>query len=450
MPTKEKVLERKKEVSDRISTQVRTLAVSFLALVWLLLFPGKDGTPVFPHSPSRYLLLLGGITALMAMVADFVQYVMSYHVVVRTFAAPIPHKENPEEKYAYDNGTLAYRSQDYFFYAKQILLALSALLLAIAFVGALWGRPDAQQKDAAVQNLSGKSKEVAPEFIGPPSGSCCCCSSNSAGDIAAIRKTVDAYVSRPPDILDMSGPGTHVIAAPGTSRIEGALGWWLLVPGALAVAGFVLLLRGGAVSKAVGASLLTVGTLSGGGFALVKELKIDSVFKVDFDKLFDRLSIEQRQHEIPGPERLGFIERFVKGDSATIESAGREPAPAADAQAVTDITRHWLRGRSEGKNAVLLVIGATDRLPVRRAAGRQFEANVGLAQARAEGIKRAIIAKCKSIDSTCDLKEEQVIVLIAGPKHTPPSTPGYVAPDHSEGFPDDRRVDVWALWTRKP
>jgi hypothetical protein len=415
---------------------VRTLAASFLAFVWLLLFPGKDGSSILPHAPDRTLLFVGGALALLAMVSDFLQYVAGYASVQDTLSAP--RRRNVVYEYDYD--TLAHRSQSWFFWAKQILLASSAVVLAVMLLGALTG----------ASYLRGVDEIQPAGAASAVRGSDCCAGGGSADDIAAIRRTVENYVQAGPSTFVGSGPGTaHEISVAG----EGTLvGWpiWSIGAGCLvlvASGGFLLMSRK-ATTKAIGASLLTVGTLTGGGFALVKDVKVESLFKVDVDKLLGELSIQLRQMEIPGPERLGFVERFVKGDDVHIELPTRATIQAAQSDGVTRIAAAWLKGRSEGKSAVLLVIGATDRLPMGRTIGRQFEANVGLAQARAEQIKQAILAKCRALDATCDIREEQVIALVSGPRHTPPSAGSHVDPP--EGYPEDRRVDVWALWTRKP
>jgi hypothetical protein len=444
--TRQEVLASQKEISDRLSAQVRTLSISFLALVWLLLFPGKDGSSITPHTPSRTLLLTAGIAAILAMVTDFLQYVAGYIVVRQTLRTPFRSDNDPyEDQYT----TFAWQSKTFLFVAKQVWLATSAVFLVAALVGALHGMFDSAQTIDIVEKAKKppSTDANAPASAATAQPAAGCCAARADDDIAAIRKTLDAYVSAPTNIG--TTPGARQMIVSGEGRFVNWHAWTMVgVCVLLAAGGIVLLALKGTTTKAIGASLLTIGALSGGGFALVKDLHIDSIFKVDIDKLLGELSVELRQMEIPGPERLGVVDHFLKGDDGTIESPTGKAIPAADSDAVTHVAEAWLTGRSQGKNAVLLVIGATDRLQIRRALGEQFDANVGLAQGRAEHIKEAIVDKCNALDRACDRREDQVIALVSGPRHTPPRT-GSVSSNPLDGFPEDRRVEIWALWTRK-
>lgn len=131
MATEQEVLARKKEVSDRISTQVRTLALSFIAVVWLFLVPTKDGPPVLPHAPDKLFLLGAGLTALLAMVIDFLQYVAAYQSVQRALNVTDDTEKSPNFQYDYD--AIAYRAQTWCFWGKQLFVATSFLFLAVAF-----------------------------------------------------------------------------------------------------------------------------------------------------------------------------------------------------------------------------------------------------------------------------------------------------------------------------
>ena len=138
MATEADVLSRQKEVTDRISTQVRTLAVSFLALVWLFLVPGKDGAPVTPFAVDKGLLLAAGATALLAMVLDFLQYVAGYLSVRHTLKNPVT-TQGQQPNYVYDYGLIRYKAQRWMFWGKQVLLAASFVCIAQAFYTALFG-----------------------------------------------------------------------------------------------------------------------------------------------------------------------------------------------------------------------------------------------------------------------------------------------------------------------
>src|SRR5690242_3693329 len=77
MATKQAILDEKNFLSDRISTQVRTVALSLLAAIWLFLVPGKDA-PVLPSHPNHNALLLGGLLCLLCLICDYVQYMFGY------------------------------------------------------------------------------------------------------------------------------------------------------------------------------------------------------------------------------------------------------------------------------------------------------------------------------------------------------------------------------------
>ena len=138
MATENEVLARQKEVTERISTQVRTLAVSFLALVWLFLVPGKDGAPVLPHAVEKNLLLIAGASALAAMVLDFLQYLAAYLTVRHTLRNPRKVTGKPDE-YEFHYKLLRHRAQTWLFWAKQLAIAASFGSLVIGFWGALFG-----------------------------------------------------------------------------------------------------------------------------------------------------------------------------------------------------------------------------------------------------------------------------------------------------------------------
>jgi len=176
-------------------------------------------------------------------------------------------------------------------------------------------------------------------------------------------------------------------------------------------------------------------------------VKIESLFTVKTDRLFDHVRNEIAGLGTTGPELLGFIDRFKLGDEQLPETSSGKTSDVAASAIVATMVDTWVTKRKDGTNAVLLVIGATDRLPMSGAKRHQFEANVSLARARAETVKRALLDQCRRTPK-CAMQEDQVVVLVSGPLHTPTDA---LAPPAArrDGFPEDRRVDVWAIWTRK-
>lgn len=128
MATKEKILEDKAFLSDRISTQVRALDLSVIAVVWLFLVGGKD-SPILPSAPDRGLLLLAGLLAMLSLIADYAQYGFGYKatsdVLKRGEAAG-------QIEFKYDDKAFAYKARARFFALKQVFMVGSLAFLAIA------------------------------------------------------------------------------------------------------------------------------------------------------------------------------------------------------------------------------------------------------------------------------------------------------------------------------
>jgi|GEM_PF-6161626 len=433
MASEKDILARKKEVSERISAQVRTLSIGVLAFVWLLLYPGKDASTFPAQSSFNFLLWFAGTLALAALLLDFLQYVAAYMLTTVTLRNGTK-TEGADADYKYDRHSRPNRLQIIFFWSKQASLGGSLVLLAVFLIIPL------------ITGTFGQGDQAAGRRFEP------CCSPRMEDDVAAIRRAIEAPPETRTNQLNVNQFSERVISVPGEGTIRSWASWtvWLFF-GLCTVSfigGVVLLTFKAPTMKAIGASLVTAATLSAGGFVLVKNLKIDSIFKFSLDKLVLQPSIDLRQQGALGPERLGYLDRFAIGDAKNIETQDKGRLPVANSDEISQFSRAWLQGHADKRDAVLLVIGATDRLPIRGAASRQFEANAGLAMARAETVKQAIVKRCKEIDPTCQLREDQVIALVSGPRHTP-ALDTAAADTRRTGFPEDRRVDVWALWTRR-
>jgi hypothetical protein len=139
-----------------------------------------------------------------------------------------------------------------------------------------------------------------------------------------------------------------------------------------------------------------------------------------------------------GPELIGSVTNFALGSTDLnfeSELVSRELGRVID---------RWQAGRNSGKIGVLLVIGSADRTPLSLESRRRFDSNVGLANARAEAIKAQLLNRTKHLGEK-RISEDAVLTLGSGPRLTPelPSKP--VSTNRTE-FPEDRRVDVWAVW----
>jgi hypothetical protein len=97
----------------------------------------------------------------------------------------------------------------------------------------------------------------------------------------------------------------------------------------------------------------------------------------------------------------------------------------------------WKDSFSSPKSGLVLLIGATDRVPLSPRARKRYESNIGLAQARADAVNTLI-------SKTCGIPSEKMLSLVAGPHITPANPPDSLV--SASGFGEDRDVDIWAIW----
>jgi flagellar motor protein MotB len=127
------------------------------------------------------------------------------------------------------------------------------------------------------------------------------------------------------------------------------------------------------------------------------------------------------------PVHLADLERFELGRADVM------PAMEEAAKRVCD---EW-NARSKDQDGLLFLIGETDRVPLGGAALSQYESNVGLARARDEQVEKRLLQ--------CGIPAERMLAIVSGPRHTPTEPD---KPSASErGHPEDRRVQVWAIWS---
>lgn len=141
------------------------------------------------------------------------------------------------------------------------------------------------------------------------------------------------------------------------------------------------------------------------------------------------------------PRKLGEVKGFSVGET-TIDINGFEPQLLIDAlNSLNDICDRW---REYGnRDTIILILGATDRLPVSGPTRTRYDGNTGIALARAAAVRDWLSQKCWAIGSQ-NPNRDNVILLISGPQTTPPIGSKGGADDR-HGFPDDRRVGVWLL-----
>jgi hypothetical protein len=120
--TTKEVHEELRFISDRISTQVRSLALAAIALVWAFLVGGSEA-PALAGALGRGALLATAVLAIAALAADYLQYFFGYvdSERVRRQAEAAGARE---VEYSYT--ALTYRLRTLFFWLKQVL-ALGAV-----------------------------------------------------------------------------------------------------------------------------------------------------------------------------------------------------------------------------------------------------------------------------------------------------------------------------------
>ena len=114
MPTIKEIIERRSFFSDRISSQVRIVAISLLATTWGLLI----GKVKMLDSSSEILLkdlIIVSSIAICVLFIDFMQYLFAYLNTDRLISE-MDEKKLEEADYKYDN---YYNLSVFFFWAKQ-------------------------------------------------------------------------------------------------------------------------------------------------------------------------------------------------------------------------------------------------------------------------------------------------------------------------------------------
>lgn len=127
MASKEDIIKEMDFLSDRISTQVRTVALGLLGITWGLLIGKSEVAVQIATSTGKNLMAIGGI-AILAMFLDFLQYFFGYWYTHSLFKDM--EKENKEEaKYKYSDAR--YRLRTCLFWAKQIILMIAVLWFVV-------------------------------------------------------------------------------------------------------------------------------------------------------------------------------------------------------------------------------------------------------------------------------------------------------------------------------
>lgn len=125
MPSLDKIVEELQFLSDRLSTQVRTLGLGMIALVWALL-SGASSESLDFKTGEKHKLILVAVLALVAMTLDFLQYVFGY---VHTNRLHRELLDEGRDQGDYDYHELWYRARAGCFWAKQVVIFTAVVWL---------------------------------------------------------------------------------------------------------------------------------------------------------------------------------------------------------------------------------------------------------------------------------------------------------------------------------
>lgn len=130
MPTLKELIGDLDFITDRLSTQVRTVALGLAALSWGLLL-GESQAAAAAAAQMKLGLLLVGTLAVVTLLFDFSQYVFAFLDADRVRK----EAEDSDVKEAeYDYETWTYRLRSFFFWGKQVLAGMTAIVF-VAVVG---------------------------------------------------------------------------------------------------------------------------------------------------------------------------------------------------------------------------------------------------------------------------------------------------------------------------
>ena len=146
------VLDELDFLTDRISTQVRTVSLSLIAVSWLFLGGGGNEMAAFVAKPNTTLLLISGAFCLIAIFSDYLQYVMGYLNTTSVL------KQGGDHQFA-DGAFYSWRR--HFFWIKQAFVVGGFVVFAWACVAALFASP--QQPSAEVKPSPASAQQPKPQ-----------------------------------------------------------------------------------------------------------------------------------------------------------------------------------------------------------------------------------------------------------------------------------------------
>jgi hypothetical protein len=130
MPTIKDIIEELRFLSDRISTQIRTVAVSLIVVTWGILIGGAHTAFVVDAQLGKKLLTVG-ILAIFAMFCDFLQYFLGY--LNANFLRKKLEKEG-KKQIDYEYSSWSYRFRVFFFWFKQVILVSAIIYFLVTII----------------------------------------------------------------------------------------------------------------------------------------------------------------------------------------------------------------------------------------------------------------------------------------------------------------------------
>ena len=249
----------------------------------------------------------------------------------------------------------------------------------------------------------------------------------AAGILLVVEQSVSPSVQPVPK-QGSSVRETGIQSSPALPARPGvSTSWPFFGVAALAVVtGTFMVLRGQhGMIKAVGAGTIAAGLLTNGH--LVNKIELRELLKIEKPDIVFEIGRYVKSLGGIGPEHLLQLVDFDSG-RANVKETMRS--------GISDVCARWQEHTGKGQQGLLLVVGATDRVPLSSEIRLQYESNFGLARARAERVKSKIVE--------CGVQSPRVLTLVAGPRNTPEVL---IRSQTSSGFAEDRSVDVWALWS---
>jgi hypothetical protein len=234
------------------------------------------------------------------------------------------------------------------------------------------------------------------------------------------------------------------------SVLDAAAVPWFGFASLLVIAGSCLILFG--KGKVVAAGAFTVAAGLASHVYLIKELKIDKIFGVE-NKIDLEADVQAylNGRDWSGVESWPPFVPFVKGERYLPDPIRKPDSASPEARDVYLARRFQsfcesfrLHHRSP---SVVMVVGTTDRSPLRGDVMRTFESNFGLARARAEWVRAEWESwkreQGNALPKECRMDEARFLTLGSGPVSTPTWRPGSSDADPA----DDRQVDILAFWS---